>query len=165
MLLDEWLPSRPASPEDEVLAGLAARYLATRAPVTPQDFAWWSGLPVPRARAALASAGAPTLALPVPAATALLLPAFDEYALSYRDRSAVLAAAHEKAIVPGGNGIFLPMIVVDGQIVGTWKRTQTTKRVKLALAPFQPLKPREGRALQAAAARFGAFLEAHVEIA
>ena len=52
-----------------------------------------------------------------------LLPGFDEYVLGYQDRSAVLAPEHSQAIVPGGNGVFRPTIVVDGAVVGTWRRT------------------------------------------
>ena len=47
-----------------------------------------------------------------------LLPGFDEYVLGYKDRSAILAPEHSQAIVPGGNGVFRPTIVVDGEISG-----------------------------------------------
>jgi hypothetical protein len=54
--------------------------------------------------------------------TAYLLPPFDEYTVAYKDRSAVLDPQHAKQ-ANSGNGIFYPTIMIDGQVVGTWKRT------------------------------------------
>ena len=68
-----------------------------------------------------------------------LLPGFDEYLLGYTDRSAPLAGEHSDTIVPGGNGMFLPTVVVDGEVVGSWKRAITKKRVAVTLTPFRPM--------------------------
>ena len=57
-----------------------------------------------------------------------LLPAFDEFIISYKDRRAALPFEnHIKAV--SNNGIFRPVIVVNGQVVGIWKRT--TKKDKV----------------------------------
>ena len=56
-----------------------------------------------------------------------LLPGFDEYLLGYQDRSLPLAAEHSQRIVPGGNGIFLPLIVAKGRVIGTWRRVPGSK--------------------------------------
>ena len=74
-----------------------------------------------------------------------LLPAFDEYLLGYSDRSAVLgnrrAAGAPKGLDSGkkvavsySNGIFLPTVVVDGQVVGTWKCKYEKDRAVITLS-------------------------------
>ena len=86
-----------------------------------------------------------------------LLPGFDEYLLGYKDRGDVLAAEHAGKVVPGGNGIFFPIIVVNGQVVGTWKRTFKKGSVAVALSPFTRLdvsKP----SFASAAQRFSDYL-------
>ncbi|KQO17180.1 winged helix DNA-binding domain-containing protein [Paenibacillus sp. Leaf72] len=73
------------------------------------------------------------------ASAVYLLPGFDEYILGYKERSAVLKPEIAQRIVPGNNGVFLPMVVVNGQVVGTWKRTVKKKGVDVVIHPFEPL--------------------------
>ncbi len=80
-----------------------------------------------------------------------LLPGFDEYLLGYKDRAAVLAPEHAHRIVPGANGIFRPMIVANGRIVGTWLRSDLTTDL------FAPLKRGQKPALAEALARYRRF--------
>lgn len=69
-----------------------------------------------------------------------LLPGFDEFVLGYTDRTAQLSKEHFLRIVPGGNGVFSSTVIVNGAIVGTWRREKATaKRVTVSLAPFGPL--------------------------
>lgn len=50
-----------------------------------------------------------------------LLPPFDEYLLGYKDRTDVLPKEHyPKAFT--NNGIFYPVILYNGQIVGNWEK-------------------------------------------
>ena len=86
-----------------------------------------------------------------------MLPGYDEYLLGYKDRSAVLEPAHAPRLAPGGNGVFAPMLVVDGAIAGTWKRTIKRDGIELSLSPFFPignLRERVGEA----ARRYGEFV-------
>jgi len=137
-LLDEWVPKTKSLAKEEALAKLAARYFDGHGPATFQDFVWWSGLPVNHARQALETvkrdfrsetidsltywlSGALSTAKP-PAESAFLLPAFDEFLISYKDRLISLPHEnHHKAV--SNNGIFYPIIVVNGRVTGTWKRT------------------------------------------
>lgn len=167
VLLDEWVPdSRELSREDS-LAELARRYFASHGPATVHDFAWWAGLTVTEARSGL-DATAPELVSEeidgreywttgdAPGHTAYdrssvhLLPAFDEYLLGYRDRTAVLAQEDASKVVPGKNGVFLPTIVVGGRVVGTWKRRLKKDSIDLTLNPFTPPDGWEESALGAA---------------
>lgn len=54
-----------------------------------------------------------------------LLAAFDEHLLGYTDRSAQLDQQHFDRIVPGRNGMFLPTVLQQGRVVGTWKPIRT----------------------------------------
>ena len=68
---------------------------------------------------------------------AYLLAGFDEYFLGYKDRDAVLEPEHAEKIAPGANGVFRPLIVVGGQIVGTWTRSVRGTELTIALHPFE----------------------------
>jgi len=170
-LLDEWAPTAKRMERDAALAELARRYFTSHGPATSQDFIWWSGLTVADAQAALEMAK-PQLVKEViegqtywlaslqPAAKenspkAYLLPPYDEYTVAYKDRSAALNPLYAKQ---SGNGIFSPTIVIDGQVVGTWKRT--IKKDALIITPslFEKLSKANVRALAEAAGRYGKFL-------
>ncbi|MBK8051086.1 MAG: AlkZ family DNA glycosylase [Anaerolineales bacterium] len=173
-LLDDWVPHAPTLPHAEALAALARRYFTSHGPATVEDLARWAGITLTDARAGLAKVAAELvhgeyagaaywmppvladqhdLALPV-----LLLPGFDEYLIGYRGRSAVLDAAHEDKIVPGGNGVFQPMLVIDGQVEGTWKRSVKSKAVRVQIQPFGVLGAAHQRRPQAAE-QYGRFLD------
>ena len=174
VLLDEWVPRPRRLGRDEALGELARRYFASHGPATARDLARWSGLTMAQVRlgvgvagAALATlelAGVPYLLAPetldaaAPAARLHLLPGFDEYVLGYQDRTAVLAPEHSQAIVPGGNGVFRPTIVVDGAVVGTWRRTVKAREVVVEAAPFAPLSRPIRAGLRDAVEAYGAFL-------
>ncbi|MGW9630139.1 winged helix DNA-binding domain-containing protein [Agromyces sp. NPDC055520] len=142
VLLDEWSPRRSDEPEDddETLARLFAGYARGHGPVTVRDFAWWTGLTLAQARAAQAAAGEAVspfdaerfvAADTAPPSTAVgsaaptgrhALAPFDEYFLGYGDRTAFCSEADALRVVPGKNGLFLPILVADGEVVGTWRR-------------------------------------------
>src|SRR5690606_25200860 len=143
MLLDEWVPDPRRPDPDEALATIALRYLRSHGPTTAQDLAGWTGLPVTQCRRGIAAAGDALTQVSVDGVTmyadaalvgayqpaarasqaALALPGFDEYMLGYKDRSLMLDKEHQQAIIPGGNGVFQPTIVIGGRVVGTWRRT------------------------------------------
>jgi hypothetical protein len=50
-----------------------------------------------------------------------LLPAFDEYTVAYDARASLLAPAHRRRVKP--MELLNPVIVVDGVVAGTWRRT------------------------------------------
>jgi hypothetical protein len=172
-LLDEWAPATKSLERDAALAELARRYFTSHGPASLQDFIWWSGLAVAEARAGLELAkshlvkeviGGQTYWLAPRASVAkeasqaaYLLPAYDEYTVAYKDRSAVLDPRYARQ-ASTGNGIFNPIIVVDGQVVGTWKRTP--KKDALAIMPshFAKLSKAKTHAIAAAANRYVEFL-------
>jgi hypothetical protein len=178
VLLDDWLPPGRILNREESLAELARRYFTGHGPATVQDFSWWSGLPAGDAREGLELVKAelvseaingraywfPAAAMPEPnAPTVHLLPPFDQYLLGYKERDAVLDPAQAAQIVPGG-GVFRPMLVVDGQVVGVWKRTIRKTKVMVELMPFVPLSPVHQEMAVAAAEGYGRFLELAVAV-
>ena len=179
VLLDEWAPHPRTFSKEEALAELARRYFSSHGPATLEDFARWVGITLTDARSGLAGADLiPEMIAgekywlgdaPVPLPENLpqdfqLLPGFDEYLIGYADRGAVLPGEHVGKVVPGGNGIFQPVIVSAGQVVGTWKRTLKKDTVEITLLPFTRLSvPRE--TVLAAVERYGRFLGLRVSLA
>lgn len=167
-LLEEWVPPAPVLEREEALGELARRYFTSHGPATVHDFTWWAGLTVADAKLGIELAGSHLEQVeaegkaywlapldPAPPAT-YLLPPFDEYTVAYKDRSAVLQRAEGKIF--SINGIFYPTVVIDGQVVGTWKRAFKKGSVVITLEPFTSLTKKERQAIAAAAERYGAFL-------
>jgi hypothetical protein len=173
-LLAERAPDAIALSREESLAELARRYFTGHGPAALPDYVWWSGLTVADARAGLEmvkgellseTIGAETYwfaeasTLPAPASPdVLLLPAYDEYIVGYTDRSAIFETPHVGKLDSRGNVLFNYTILIDGQVVGTWKRTIKPKAVLLEITPFRPFSAAEHASLAAAARRYGDFL-------
>jgi Winged helix DNA-binding domain len=105
---------------DAALGELARRYFVSRGPATVADLAWWGGLPLAQARRGLdvaggslgcevldgleywfgaggfagGSVGGGRSAFAGAGSPVLLLPAWDEYTVAYKDRSHFLHADH-----------------------------------------------------------------------
>ncbi|HEV2691713.1 MAG TPA: winged helix DNA-binding domain-containing protein [Verrucomicrobiae bacterium] len=178
-LLHEWVAAPKKLERAVALVEIAERYFTNHGPVTLQDFIGWTGLTAGDARAGLESA-APrlekekiegkeywfprTLTKTAPVtADGFLLPGFDEFILGYKDRNAVLEAKHAQKIIPGNNGMFMPSIILNGRVAGTWKRT-VKKSVTIIADGFKRFDKVEMAALQPAAERYGKFLGMPVKI-
>jgi hypothetical protein len=172
-LLDEWVAPTQDKTRGEALAELALRYFNSRGPATIQDFIWWSGLGAGEARGGFESIKShlqqetlnkqtywmpADIAIPKEHASAFALPGFDEYLLGYKERSAVLDAAYAERVCPGGNGMFASTIVIDGRVVGTWKRTIKKSAIEINATPFTMLNKGERHTFNEAAERYAAFM-------
>ena len=177
-LLEEWVPHPTVLDRDAALHEIALRYFCAHGPATLKDFSWWSSLTLTEARAGIALARAELETLEIDGVEYLhrpglelakpgvhLLPGFDEYLLGYSDRSAPLAGEASEIIVPGANGMFLATIVVNGEVVGSWRRTARARRVDLALSPFGTLTAANRAGVEKAARRYGRFVGSPVEVA
>ena len=179
-LLDTRAPSARALEHDEALAELARRYFVSRGPATVQDFAKWSGLTSADAKRGLeavkdqlqheplngndywftSSASAAQRASP----TAYLLSVYDEYLSSYKDRSAINDAETGVKLFMMGNALTY-VVVVDGQIVGTWKRALGKDEVIIRIEYLSRMTQAQTRAVAIAAQRYGEFLQKSVVLA
>ena len=62
----------------------------------------------------------------------------------------MLVAEHATNVVPGNNGVFLPMVVVAGQVVGTWKRSMRKSALDVRCKTFTSPDVLEEEAVEAA---------------
>lgn len=156
VLLDEFAPEPVELAPVDGLAELAARYVAGHGPATVHDLAWWTGTTVTAARAAVATAAAAGRVVSVdrddrqlwtgasvPADVTepvgvRLLPSFDEFCLGYKMRDDCLGADDFRKVMPGANGIFHPTVIVDGVVVGTWRRTVNPAAIDVSVELFAP---------------------------
>ena len=59
---------------------------------------------------------------------------------------------------------FAHLLVIDGQLVGRWRRTLKTSTVVVEAQPYRPLIRPEKDALDASAARYGKFMNMPVTV-
>lgn len=170
-LLDEWLPGTATLNKQASLVTLAKRYFISHGPATLPDFAQWAGLSLTDARAGLEGAQSALKPLDVNGTaywmapgkkqtnpdTSLLLPAFDEYFIGYKDRSTLIDMQFAKKVMTI-NGIFNPIMVQNGQIIGAWKRTFKKDSVTIVTDPFKPLKKATLETFEPAAQQYADFL-------
>jgi hypothetical protein len=179
-LLEERAPQSRRLEREEALAELSRRFFISRGPATVQDFAKWSGLTLTDARNGLEAVKggleqetvdgqtywfirprAPVIAT---SPTAHLLSVYDEYISSYKDRSAINANNLAELFIAMGNALQY-IIILDGQLIGTWKRTIKKDGVLIQMNIFTEQTEAESQAVALAAQQYGAFLELPVVLA
>ncbi|MHA4808749.1 winged helix DNA-binding domain-containing protein [Flavitalea flava] len=136
-LLEERVPNLKYPGKEAAIALLTNRYFVSRGPATLCDFSTWSGLALSDAKRGLEmnkkeliysvvngqaywfAADLPIL--PAGRTSLQLLPVSDEFTVAYKDHSDILQLRPSK---PSGrdfqNDLFKPVLVIDGQIAGTW---------------------------------------------
>lgn len=183
VLVEEWLDDIPAMPPEAARAELVRRYLRCHGPSTRADFAswvgvragdadpWWSlveeemtevdtgssGWILTEDRDALHSTPTPT--------GVRLLPPGDPYT-QMRDRETIVAREHHRALwtTVGSPGA----VLVDGEVVGTWRPRKKGKRLSVTIAPFNSLRRRDQRSIkdeveQIAPLRGASAVDVHVD--
>ncbi|WP_120336850.1 winged helix DNA-binding domain-containing protein [Cryobacterium soli] len=187
VLLDEWVPRPRRLERDEALGEYLLRYLVGHGPAPLTDFIWWSQLTTADAKIALAVAAphlvelevdgvrhllprsTDTTALPRAApgrgpAAVLALAGFDEYLLGYRERNLAIEPEKFTWVVPGKNGIFLPILVRGGRVIGTWRREWQPRRVTVQPQPFLPFSDVSARSADRALHEYARFLGRPVHV-
>lgn len=170
-LLDERVPQGSSITRDEALARLAVRYFQSRGPATDRDLAWWSGLPLGEVRWAIELAGVVLESASVGqvrywtagpglqaagGSSAHLLPAYDEYLVGYQDRSAVSDPARFGKTI--ADWILNPAVVLNGRVMGGWRRVLEKGSVAVTVTPFQKLSAGQRELVTEATNRYGHFL-------
>jgi hypothetical protein len=173
-LLDERAPSTRSLARDEALAELTRRYFTSHGPATVQDYAWWSGLTVADARAGIAMvrtdltqetmdgktywfAGATAVSeetYPI----VHLLPNYDEHLIAYKDHGPSFDAEVLKTLDPQADVLMAHIIVMNGHVIGGWRRTLKKNEAIITTKLLVPLSRSERAALEAAAVRYGQFM-------
>lgn len=178
-LLAERVPKTKTLTRVEALAKLAQKYFSSHCPATLQDFVWWSGLSVKDARNALEMVKSDFISETIGSETywlthsfsklkkdktsVYLLPAFDEFIISYKDRGASLALVNNKKAI-SDNGIFRPVVVINGQVTGLWKRTIKKSKMIVEIEFLEPHNKTSKKLIEKAAEEFGHFWDKKIEV-
>jgi hypothetical protein len=178
-LLRERVPYRNVYTRGESLAELAKRYFTSHGPATLLDFVWWSGLSVKEAGVALESVKSMLISEIVdfkkywftgssPKSNSMgrsvhLLAAFDEFLISYKDRSAAISTSDNKKAV-STNGIFYPVIIENGQVIGVWKRQMKKNNVIIEIDLFSPKNKTSRSLIEEKCCQYGQFVNKVADI-
>lgn len=151
-LLEELAPRKETISKEEALERLARRFFTSHSPATIQDFAWWSGLSLTECKQGLEAIKHDSVCEkingrdfwmkndikipPTDEDSALLLPPFDEFVVSYKDRSELIEDLHYSKVMTK-NGLFSPTVMLNGEIVGSWKKTIKKRIAKVELSFFE----------------------------
>jgi len=173
VLFDDWVPETKPKTREEALSELTLRFFSSHGPATVKDFAWWTGLTTADAKVGLENVSSALVEerlddkvywMPPSNRTSqitpmhtVLLPPFDEYLVGYADRSAVLDPKHILSTNAGG-GMLSAVIVIDGKVAGTWKRTLKKNSVEITPSWFTPPTEEETRSFSVAAQRYATFI-------
>jgi hypothetical protein len=179
-LLEEKV-SKPQSKltKDEGLAKLAKRYFESHGPATMLDFSWWSGFPPTTCKMVINSIASELNSIEIDKQTywfgndccklddfcesVHFLPAFDEILISYKTREASILQEHQpKAFT--SNGIFKPVILENGKVIGTWKRTLKKDHAKIETQFFSALDETKKSTLFEGIRSFENYLETKISI-
>jgi len=92
------------------------------------------------------------------AQTALLLPNYDEYVISYKDRTEAIDKKYRAVILKERNAVFTNSILINGKIEGIWKRAITNNSFIVKTRFFSTLTRTRQQLLTKAITRYGKFL-------
>lgn len=178
-ILKEWVPEHKKTLREEALKELALRYFTSHGPASINDFTWWSGLSASDAKLALNFNKGNLISEVIQNQTYWLansylepnpdyneicfLPAYDEFLISYRDRTAALSIIDNKKAI-SNNGIFYPTILQNGQIIGTWKRRNKNNQVIISRNLFKNLTPDQNRISFNSLTRYSGFIGRELEL-
>ena len=171
VLLDEWLPPAKMIDREEALSKLALRYARSHGPVQVEDLAWWAGLTKKESLDALESNRDELLQKEfqgkkywlardseireVDPTRAFMIPTYDEMGVGYKDRTAMIDRKDEKKIA---NTIFTSGILINGKVVGTWRRTLEKESVKIETKLLRKLSRKEKDSVREEMHRYAAFV-------
>jgi hypothetical protein len=174
VLLDEWLPGKDDMTREDAVAELARKYFLSHGPATIADFSWWSGLTQSECKTALegikhllhkTEMNGVTYWMPkdlqdvkLNKQAAYLLPPFDEYLVSYKDKTAAVAPELVKKVLSPPNGLYPGVVVINGQVAGTWKRTLGKNNVEVNINLLMNLKESQMKAIDRSIAQYSKFL-------
>jgi hypothetical protein len=159
---------------EEALAELAKRFFTSRGPATIYDFAWWSGLAVADAKKGIEMVkrkfrreviDGKEYFFRIPGSfanemirTAFLLPNYDEYVISYKDRTEAIDKKYLAVILKERNAVFTNAILINGKIEGIWKRDIKNNSVVVTTRLFSALGKAKQKLIAGAANHYSKFL-------
>ena len=150
-LLSERVPTIYSLTPDDALKQLALKYFRSHSPASLEDFVWWSGLTKTQCRKALVLRAREIEEIKIEeemmylyhntpdcsdyAGMVLLLPPYDEYLIGYKSRWVALEKKHT-AKAHNNFGVFKPVILHEGRVVGNWKASIDKQAANLTIDFF-----------------------------
>lgn len=129
------LPRHQFLAKEEALALLARKYFRSHGPATLEDFVWWSGLNIGDCKKGLEAIAGELVqerwngldffrhqdgrTRGFRSGTVTLLPSYDEYLIGYKSRHVAVHPDHSHR-AHNQRGIFWPVVLLDGEVVGNW---------------------------------------------
>jgi hypothetical protein len=178
-ILEEWVPGHTKTLREEGLRDLAWRYFSSHGPASVSDFTWWSGLSQRDAKLALDLNTGYLVPQVIQDQTYWMaenysdskgdlkeicfLPAYDEFLISYRDRTACLSLTDNKNAI-SNNGIFYPVVLQNGQVIGVWKRIIKNNKVIISKNLFKTVTPVQDKVLLESLAMYSGFTGRKIEL-
>ncbi|HMF69900.1 MAG TPA: winged helix DNA-binding domain-containing protein [Flavitalea sp.] len=179
-LIDELVAPQKPIERNEALVKLFNQYIISRGPASLADFCYWSGLSAADANKALKMSAinlsvceyqhhklyyAPDMIVSDRKASAIirsgkskttiLLPDYDEYLMSYKDKS-LLTTEGSSAGKNATN--YNRMIIEKGRIIGSWRRAQTENDITVELREGIKFTDESKARLQEAENRYRKFI-------
>jgi hypothetical protein len=168
-LIDEWVQEVSKKSHEEMLAWFTEKYFTTRGPATANDFSYWSGLTLKEVKEGIALVSGKlneekfedgkTYYYATPKKSKLdplqtfLMPDYDEYAMSYKERKVI-------ADMRGYNATgYEKWLVIEGKIRGSWSKVLKGKTQTLTTTPFSSLNKTQKEAVSFAIERYQKFHE------
>jgi hypothetical protein len=178
VLLDEWIPDSNDLTREESLAKLTLNYFTGHGPATLQDLVWWSGLTVADIKSGVEMVKPQLQEDTVEGVTyysspnasikkstqALLLPVYDEYTVAYKDRDLLLDEKAAKSLKKVNNLVFTNTVVIDGNVVGVWRRTIKKEKALIEVNALTSLDKSQKEKIEAAAKKYGTFIGLKPEV-
>lgn len=173
--LRDWRDLSVPEAEDELLRV----YLRAHGPANVSDFAWWTYVTAPAARAIwdrqkenrspvsvdgrigwVLRDDLPALKRArVRRPSVRLLPFFDAFLLGHKDKGHLVEAKHYKRVYRP-QGWLSPAVLVDGRIKGIWSRERKGRRIVLRIEAFNRFGAEIREAIEGEGQDLGRFLEA-----
>jgi hypothetical protein len=173
-LLEERASQVESQDPDDALVELTRRYFRSRGPATVKDYSRWSSLKMSDCKQALDTLSselesrvvgdrtywfAPSPPPPKPASrTVDLVQVYDECVMSYSESRDVLAGVVFGGSVPTEVPPLMHAILLDGQLIGFWKRIDDPTSIEIKTSLSRGLNRVETAALKTAVDRYGRFL-------
>ena len=180
--LDKWLPNKNLDMlgEEQAKEKLLLKYLSGYGPASVQDFASWSGLMTSEARKTLENVASELEEVRIEdikgqfwiqkkdykalmetdleeKTPARLLPKFDSFVLGHKDRIRIIKREFMKYVFrPAGD--IAASVLVNDNIVGTWKYRKTRNSAVLSISPFLKLEKEDLKEIKSLGEDFGRFL-------
>jgi len=171
VLMDEWIPNQKTIESEEAIAEITLRYFTSHGPAQIIDLAWWSGLTNTEVKKGIElnkgkllekKIGDRTFYMSVKLpdvkqneSSIMLLPAYDEFTIAYKDRSDLRGSGGVPEIKI--NDGFFSMIAKNGKIIGSWRKEIRKGKVIIQCRIHEDLSEKDMRDLKKSAEDYSEF--------